>query len=118
MGTPLAKFPQQRIRAGEKHPTVEKLERLFDFMDEIGLDLEFYHGRVYVTDHDRKNDKEWEIRDIVNSALLTQLPCDHGVYKLTQDVNVPARDAQPAPKHPKKKVVHKQHIGGPQKKKN
>lgn len=104
MGHILAKIPQQRIRAGEKHPTVVKLEKLFDFMDELGIDLSSYYG-IFVIDCDRPQDKEWEIRDIVNSKVLTDLPCNAGEYKITRDIDVPPRDAQPAPKSPKKKKI-------------
>lgn len=101
MGKIQVKLPQQRIRAGEKHPTIEKLEKLFDYMDEIGIDLEFYGDRIFVVDKDRPGDKDWEIRDIVNNDFLATLPCYHGEYKLTQDVDMAPREAQPAPKVPK-----------------
>lgn len=107
MGHVLAKLPQQRIRAGEKHPTVDKLEKLFDYMDELGLELSFYGDRVFVLDRDRTKDKDWEIRDVVNNSFLTELPCNPKEYKLTQDVDIPPREAQPAPKQPKKKIVSK-----------
>lgn len=107
MGHVLAKLPQQRIRAGEKHPTILKLEQLFDFMDEIGLNLEVYRNKVYVIDEERTLDKCWEIRDAVNSDILTEFPCNIGEYKLTQDVDVSPREAQPAPQHPKKKNFKK-----------
>lgn len=95
------KIPQQRIRAGEKHPTVEKLEKLFDYMDDLHLELELSNGRIYVIDQDRPQDKDWEIRDVVSSEFLVALPCYPGEYKITQNVDVPPRDAQPAP-DPKK----------------
>ena len=107
MGHVLAKLPQQRIRAGEKHPTVLKLEKLFDFMDELGLELALYRDRVYVVDKDRPQDKDWEIRDAVNSEFLNELPCNVGQYKITQDVDVSPREAQPAPKQQVKKTGNK-----------
>lgn len=107
MANVLAKLPQQRIRAGEKHPTTLKLEKLFDYMDELRLELVFDWDTVYVIDQERPQDKDWEIRDIVNSNLLRELPCYPNEYKLTQNVDVPPRDAQPAPIDPvvKKKTT-------------
>jgi len=102
MGNLLAQLPQQRIRAGKSHPTVVKLEKLFDYMDELHIELAFYYDRVFVIDQDRPKDKDWEIRDIINNEFLTELPCYHDEYKLTQEVDVPPREAQPAPKVPHK----------------
>lgn len=99
MGTK-AKIPQQRIRAPKNHPTIDKLEQLFDYMDDLGIDLEYKHGRILVSDRDRPKDKSWDIRDIVNSVYLFALPCHVGEYKLTRQVNIPARIAQPAPDVP------------------
>jgi len=106
MGNVLAKLPQQRIRAGEKHSTIVKLEQLFDYMDEIGIDLEFYNDKVLVIDRDRPKDSYWEVRDVVNSEFITVLPCLVDAYKITQDVDIPPRDAQPAPKKKKNKLKH------------
>jgi hypothetical protein len=100
MGNVLAKLPQQRIRAPEKYPTIEKLEQLFDLMDELGLVLTCEWDVIYVSDKDRPQDKEWEIRDIVNSDYLTELPCHPGEYKLTKQVDVSPREAQSAPDIP------------------
>jgi hypothetical protein len=107
MGNVLAKLPQQRMRAGDKHPTTVKLEKLFDYMDELHLELAFYYDRVFVIDQDRPQDKDWEIRDVVNNQFLTEIPCYVGEYKITQDVDVSPREAQPAPKNPKKVVPKK-----------
>jgi len=106
MGKVLAKLPQQRIRAGASHPTFVKLEKLFDYMDDLGIDISLHNGQFVVIDQDRPQDKGWDIRDIVNSEYLAELPCYPDAYKITQNVDVPPREAQPAPS-PKKngKVV-------------
>lgn len=101
MGKILGKLPQQRIRAGANHPTIEKLEQLFDYMDEIGIDFEFYGDRIFVIDKDRPDDKDWEIRDTVNNDFIALVPCYSGEYKLTQDVDITPRPAQSAPEVPK-----------------
>ena len=105
MANVLAKLPQQRIRAGEKHPTVLKLEKLFNYMDDLGIELAFYYDRVFVIDSDRPQDKDWEIRDVVNHEFLTELPCYPHEYKITQEVDISPRDAQPAPPDPKKMIA-------------
>lgn len=97
MGNILAKLPQQKIKAGTKHPTMVKLERLFDYMDEIGIEFEFDYDRIYIIDKDRPKEKYWEIRDLVNSEFLLALPCYVNEYKITQDVDIPPRQAQSAP---------------------
>lgn len=99
MGSVLAKMPQQRIRAPQNHPTIEKLEQLFDYMDDLGLDIRVDFDRIYVKDTDRE-DGEWEIRDLINSEYLSELPCHVDEYKLTQTVDISPREAQPAPETP------------------
>jgi hypothetical protein len=96
MGKILAKLPQQRVRAGENHPTVIKLEKLFDYMDELKIELSFYGDRVFVIDQERPNDKDWEIRDVINNEFLIELPCYPKEYKLTQEVDISPREAQSA----------------------
>lgn len=100
MGTLLAKLPQQRVRAPENHPTFEKLEKLFDYMDDLGLDLVFELDCAYVVDRDRPKDKRWEIRDIINSEYILELPVGNDEYKITQTVDISPREAQPAPETP------------------
>jgi len=100
MGKHLAKLPQQRVRAPENHPTVKKLEKLFDYMDALGLEFYFDIDRISVIDTARPNDIEWEIRDIINSDFLLEMPCDPGEYKLTRTTDISPRQAQPAPEYP------------------
>lgn len=100
MGKVLAKLPQQRVRAPEEHPTIDKLEQLFDLMDELGLILTCEWDVIHVADKERPQDKKWEIRDLVNSEYLMELPCHPGSYKLTKQVDVSPREAQPAPNTP------------------
>lgn len=104
MGHVLAKLPQQRIRAGENHPTTIKLEKLFDYMDELKLEFSYYRGKVFVIDRDRPKEKDWEIRDIVNNEFIIDLPCGVGEYKITQNIDIAPRIAQPAPIKQKKKI--------------
>lgn len=100
MGKHLAKMPQQRIRAPQNHPTLEKLEKLFDYMDDLGLIIKTDLDRIYVTDEDRPEGEDWEIRDIINSDYLVELPCQYDEYKLTRTVDIAPRQAQPAPENP------------------
>ena len=97
MGKILAKKPQYRVSAKDKHPTVQKLEKLFDYMDELNLELKLSFDRVYVIDTDRPHDHKWEIIDAIKSKFLTHLPLETKSYKLAQDRDIPPREAQPAP---------------------
>lgn len=99
MGKHLAKMPQQRIRAPQNHPTVEKLEKLFDYMDDLGLVIKTDLDRIYIIDEDRPEGEDWEIRDIVNSEYLVELPCFLDAYKLTRTVDIAPRQAQASPEN-------------------
>lgn len=100
MGKHLAKLPQQRVRAPENHPTIQKLEKLFDYMDELGLEFYFDIDRINVIDEDRPKGEDWEIRDIINSDFLVEIPCYPGEYKLTRTTDISPREAQTAPAQP------------------
>lgn len=99
MGKHLAKLPQQRIRAPQNHPTLEKLEKLFDYMDDLGLEIKCDLDRIYVSDQDRPEGEDWEIRDVINSDYLVELPCYPDEYKLTRTVDISPRQAQSAPEN-------------------
>ena len=93
MGKSLAKKPKQRVRAGQKHSTLVKVQRVFDLMAELKLEFGFYGDEVFVVDLERKNENAWEIRDSINDELLTELPLRAKEFKICQERDMPPLDA-------------------------
>jgi hypothetical protein len=96
-----------RIRAGSKHPTVNKLNRLFDFMrNELKLEISFYSDRFFITDLERRHEKDWDLCDQTYSQFISEIPCDK--YKLCQDkdesLSILGMEPVEIPPYPKNKT--------------
>jgi len=73
-----------RVYCGPKHPTAVKLNKLFDFMrNELRLEVSFYSDRFFITDLDRRHEKDWDLCETNGQGFISDIPCDK--YNLCQD---------------------------------
>jgi hypothetical protein len=70
-------------RITEKHPFMEKVNKLYDFMEELGIEIE-YNGMGGLNINDVKNSKSYCLRDSDSSDITEYFPTGHE-FKLTFD---------------------------------
>jgi hypothetical protein len=68
-------------RITEKHPFMEKVKKLYDFMEELGIEIE-NNGMGGLNINDRENSKSYSLKDIDSSDMVEFFPTGYE-FKLT-----------------------------------
>jgi hypothetical protein len=68
-------------RITDQHPFMEKVNKLYDFMEELGIEIE-YNGMGGLNINDKINSKVYSLRDIDSSEIVEYFPTGYE-FKLT-----------------------------------
>ena len=60
-------------RITEKHPFMEKVNKLYDFMEELKIEIE-YNGMGGLNINDRENSKSYRLKDNDSSDMVEYFP--------------------------------------------
>jgi len=68
------KEPAEYKRLTDKHPTMQKLQKLWELADELGIHIDFYGHRTVVTD-DQYPDRIYDMIDLDSpDAAISEFP--------------------------------------------
>ncbi len=78
------------LKMTDKHPLFEKINQIFDLMDDLGVSFSIDNGHLTITDDESKQD--WNVYDSSyapesgHENNFTQLPItiDFGLYRVNQ----------------------------------